>query len=34
MWEPFLCFGFMYSEPAADYGTEKDSFIYCGINEH
>ena len=34
MENPFLCFGFMYSEPAADYGTDKDCFIYCGINEH
>ena len=34
MWEPFLCFGFMYSEPKADFGTDTDCFIYCGINEH
>ena len=24
----------MYSEPAKDFGTEKDCFIYCGVNAH
>jgi glycogen operon protein len=24
----------MYAEPKADFGTKKDCFIYCGINEH
>lgn len=31
---PFLTFGFMYSEPAADFGTENDCFIYCAVNSH
>lgn len=31
---PFLTFGFMYAEPAADFGTAKDCFIYCGVNAH
>lgn len=30
----FLNFGFMYVEPQADFGTEKDSFIYCAVNAH
>jgi glycogen operon protein len=34
MWEPFLTFGFMYAEPAADFGTEEDCFVYCGVNAH
>lgn len=34
MYEPFLVFGFMYAEPRADFGTERDSFIYCGVNSH
>lgn len=29
-----LVFGFMYAEPAADFGTDKDYFIYCGVNSH
>lgn len=29
---PFLSFGFMYAEPAADYGTDEDAFIYCAVN--
>ena len=32
--QPFLTFAFMYSEPAADFGTDKDSFIYCAVNAH
>lgn len=32
--QPFLVCGFMYSEPAADFQTEKDCFIYCGVNAH
>lgn len=32
--EPFLAFAFMYSEPAADFGTEDDCFIYCAYNSH
>ena len=32
--QPFLVFGFMYAEPAADFGTKRDSFIYCAVNEH
>lgn len=31
---PFLTFGFMYAEPAQDFRTEKDCFIYCGVNAH
>ncbi len=31
---PFLAFGFMYVESAAEYGTEKDSFIYCAVNSY
>ncbi len=31
---PFLTFAFMYSEPAADFGTKKDCFIYCAVNSH
>ncbi len=34
MWEPFLVFGFMYAEPEADFGTDQDYFIYCGVNGH
>ena len=34
MWEPFLTFGFMYAQGAADYSTEQDIFIYCGVNSH
>ncbi|MBR3537979.1 MAG: glycogen debranching enzyme, partial [Eubacterium sp.] len=29
---PFLCFGFLYAEPAAEFGTEQDTFIYCAVN--
>ena len=29
---PFLSFGLMYAEPAADYGTDEDAFIYCAVN--
>lgn len=32
--EPFLTFAFMYSEPAQDFNTEEDSFIYCAVNAH
>ncbi|MBR4543977.1 MAG: glycogen debranching protein GlgX [Lachnospiraceae bacterium] len=31
---PFLSFGFMYAEPAADYGTDEDAFIYCAVNAY
>jgi glycogen operon protein len=31
---PFLSFGFMYAEPAKDYGTKEDSFIYCAVNAY
>lgn len=31
---PFHTFGFMYAEPAADFKTEKDAFIYCAVNAH
>lgn len=31
---PFLTFGLMYSESAADLGTEEDCFIYCAYNAH
>jgi len=31
---PFLYFGFMYAEPAADFGTTDDCFIYCAYNSH
>ena len=34
MWNPFHVFGFMYAEPKADFGTERDCFIYCGVNSH
>ena len=34
MWSPFLTFGFLYAEPAADFGTERDCFIYCAVNAH
>jgi glycogen operon protein len=34
MWNPFLVFGFMYAEPKKDFGTERDCFIYCGVNSH
>ncbi len=34
MWSPFLTFGFLYAEPAADFKTAEDSFIYCGVNAH
>lgn len=30
----FLTFAFLYAEPAADFGTEGDSYIYCLVNEH
>ncbi|MCF0132836.1 MAG: glycogen debranching enzyme [Blautia sp.] len=29
-----LVFGFMYSEPAKDFHTKEDAFIYCGVNAH
>ncbi len=32
--QPFLTFAFMYSEPSADFGTERDAFIYCAVNAH
>ena len=31
---PFLTFGFMYAEPAADFGTKADTFIYCAVNAY
>lgn len=31
---PFLTFGFMYSEPDREFGTGKDTFIYCAVNSH
>ena len=31
---PFHSFGFMYAEPAADFQTEKDTFIYCAVNAY
>ena len=31
-YQPFLCFGFMYAEPKADYGTKEDTFIFCAVN--
>ncbi len=34
MWQPFLTFGFMYAEPAEDFGTKDDCFIYCAVNSH
>ena len=34
MWDPFHTFGFMYAEPAAEFGTEEDCFIYCAVNAH
>ncbi|MBR1771864.1 MAG: glycogen-debranching protein [Lachnospiraceae bacterium] len=33
-YSPFLTFGFLYAEPASEFGTKKDSFIYCAVNEH
>ena len=30
----FSTFGFMYAEPAKDFGTSRDCFIYCGVNTH
>lgn len=32
--KPFLCFAFMYSEPASDFATDQDAFIYCAFNAH
>ena len=32
--QPFLCFGFLYAEPKADYGTNEDTFIYCAVNAY
>lgn len=34
MESPFLAFAFMYAEPAADFGTKKDAFIYCAVNSY
>lgn len=34
MSQPFLTFGFLYAEPAADFGTDEDAFIYCGVNQY
>ena len=31
---PFHTFAFMYAEPAADFGTEQDCFIYCAVNTY
>ncbi len=31
---PFQCVGVLYAEPAAEFGTEKDSFIYFAVNTH
>jgi glycogen operon protein len=30
--QPFLCFGILYAEPRADYGTREDTFLYCAVN--
>jgi glycogen operon protein len=32
--QPFLTFGVMYSEAAADFGTQEDCFIYLAYNAH
>ena len=32
--QPFLCFGILYAEPKADYGTKEDAFIYCAVNAY
>ncbi len=32
--KPFLTFAMMYSEPALEFGTKEDCFIYCAINAH
>lgn len=32
--QPFLTFGMMYAEPAADFQTKEDCFIYCAINAY
>ena len=34
MHEPFTVFAFMYAEPAKDFRTGQDSFIYCAVNAH
>ena len=34
IYNPFHAFGFMYVEPAADFKTKKDTFIYCAVNAH
>lgn len=31
---PFHTFGFMYAEPAADFKTKEDTFIYCAVNAY
>jgi glycogen operon protein len=31
---PFLTFGLMYSEPAADFDVPEDCFIYFACNAH
>ena len=31
---PFLTFAFLYAEPAADFKTDRDYFIYCAVNAH
>ena len=31
---PFLRFAVLYAEPAADFGTDRDAFIYCAVNAH
>ena len=28
----FHSFGFLYTEPASEYGTEGDAYIYCAVN--
>ncbi len=32
--DPFLTFGVLFSEPARDFGTSRDCFIYCGVNAY
>ncbi len=32
--EPFHCVSFLYSEPAKEFGTKKDCFIYCMVNAY
>ena len=32
LYAPALCFGMMYAEPAAEFGTRDDCFLYCAVN--